>query len=38
MTAMLDQVFTRADTMTPRADGTRNGRKLPVAVLSALQS
>jgi hypothetical protein len=38
MTAMLDQVFTRADTMTPRTDATRNGHKLPVVVLSALQS
>ncbi len=38
MTAMLDQVFTRADTLTPRADGTRNGHKLPAVVLSALQS
>jgi len=38
MTAMLDQVFTRADNMTPRADGTRNGHKLPAVVLSALQS
>jgi hypothetical protein len=35
ITAMLDQVFTRADNATPRADA-RNGHKLPAVVLSAL--